>query len=774
MKFISLDIETTGFEPEKNRIIEFGAIKFDLEGNSETYQSLFNPGIKLPQIITHITGITDKMLSGAPKLEEKFEEIKNFIGDLPIIGHNIQFDTGFLRKFGFELNNPEYDTLDFSSILMPSLPSYSLEILSTHLHLNHKEKHRALDDSIAAMELFLKLTTMFRELDQNLISKIQEIAKRSDWQLKEFLLSLTPLSETKISKEKKDKKKITTTGIDIKKIMQLDHSSLMEIPAPYENLISEIALQADTNIHIAVPADNFISLSRELPEEIGKMDLSENYLSPSRLKSFSERDFFENYEVTALIKFLIWSEKSKSGLLNELNLLGKERNTIYKVNADENFVNPDDEPFVQNALKNKNKKASIISHDYLIKKRPELENLILFDFENFTKRISQISGTYLALNRLINTLNDIANLTDQKELVENLTQKTTILFGLMGILLEKYCEQDSNNQRIIISEELFFTKEWQDIGHALQNLIDLSQSLGEIKNEKTLPLLKSWKELLREIFECVKEPDTKNYFIRIEKNFYGESLIKRTPISISKQIEEILAKIKNYKIIDENIDLCDNGEFFKKMYGINDSLPIEEIGKLNSALEIVLIKDTPEYDNADTRKIIPHILTEFAKNKKGEIAIICSSKAQLLFLTPLLSQNLPNTKIISQLTGSISKTSEKFKEDPENSILMMTPHGWESFTGHEMIDTLFICRLPFDSPETDYMVMNSPGVKDSIKDLMVPKAIISLKKIINRIKKGKIIILDSRIHTKNYGGIILRNLEKMGNINSAKTEEIKL
>jgi DNA polymerase III epsilon subunit-like protein len=202
--YISLDLETTGIDPKKDKIIEFGAIKFDLNGNSQSLQFVINPGITLPQIITHITGIKDSDLAGAPSFEEKKQEIINFIGDCPIVGHNIGFDTAFLRNNGIEINNPEYDTVTMTSALLPSLPSYSLEIISGILDLKHEEKHRALDDSIAAMELFLALIEKFKELDNDLIKEIKEILKKSDWPLSDVLIEQTPTTK----KQEKIHKKI--------------------------------------------------------------------------------------------------------------------------------------------------------------------------------------------------------------------------------------------------------------------------------------------------------------------------------------------------------------------------------------------------------------------------------------------------------------------------------------------------------------------------------------------------------------------------------------
>ena len=196
--FISLDLETSGVDKDKDKIIEFGAVKFDFNGHREEMSCLIQPGLTLPQIITHITGITDEDLKDAPSFEEKRQEIADFIGDLPIIGHNIQFDTGFLRTHGIPLKHAEYDTCQLATMLIPGLPSYSLEIISHTLDLVHEDKHRALDDAVAAMELFLKLADQFRSLEPEIIEKIHQLCAKTDWATKELFLQLQHQAGTPI------------------------------------------------------------------------------------------------------------------------------------------------------------------------------------------------------------------------------------------------------------------------------------------------------------------------------------------------------------------------------------------------------------------------------------------------------------------------------------------------------------------------------------------------------------------------------------------------
>ncbi|MGL4252211.1 MAG: 3'-5' exonuclease [Metamycoplasmataceae bacterium] len=116
--FVYFDLETTGFDPIKNEIIEIYLIKENNDGNLiDTYHTYFNPGIKLPNDIKQITKITDEMLEDKQTFREKALEIINFIGDNILIGHNIDsfdlpFLNGSLTKNNFKiLHNKTYDTM---------------------------------------------------------------------------------------------------------------------------------------------------------------------------------------------------------------------------------------------------------------------------------------------------------------------------------------------------------------------------------------------------------------------------------------------------------------------------------------------------------------------------------------------------------------------------------------------------------------------------------------------------------------------------------------
>ena len=95
--FIAFDFETTGLQVETDRPIEVAAILFKDGKPSDRYSTLINPMIPISDMIADITGITNEMVSSAPKESEVVDELFDFIGNSPIVAHNTPFDVSFLQ-----------------------------------------------------------------------------------------------------------------------------------------------------------------------------------------------------------------------------------------------------------------------------------------------------------------------------------------------------------------------------------------------------------------------------------------------------------------------------------------------------------------------------------------------------------------------------------------------------------------------------------------------------------------------------------------------------
>jgi ATP-dependent DNA helicase DinG len=181
--YVALDIETTGLT-ERDAIIEIGAVKFRDDGVLETWSSFVNPRRPIPHKIERLTGICTSDVESAPLLSSLLPTLARFIGDTPLVGHNIQFDLGMLQRGGYTATSPALDTFELACILMPYASRYSLGKLMDELGIAFPSRHRALDDARAAHKLFSALLERAGKLDQKIIQEITRIAERADWALK--------------------------------------------------------------------------------------------------------------------------------------------------------------------------------------------------------------------------------------------------------------------------------------------------------------------------------------------------------------------------------------------------------------------------------------------------------------------------------------------------------------------------------------------------------------------------------------------------------------
>jgi len=178
---VALDIETTGLDSKTDAVIEIGARRFDGHRVEDEWTSLVNPGRHIPEFITGLTDINDEMVRQAPNLRDVLDELGAFIGDSPILGHNIQFDLSFFKKYHlFELNE-RIDTYELAAVLMPSASRYNLGSLVQQLGIALPATHRALDDARATHGVYLRLMALAAELPLELLAEIVRDSEPIEW-----------------------------------------------------------------------------------------------------------------------------------------------------------------------------------------------------------------------------------------------------------------------------------------------------------------------------------------------------------------------------------------------------------------------------------------------------------------------------------------------------------------------------------------------------------------------------------------------------------------
>ena len=175
-EYVAFDLETTGLYNRRDKIIEIGAVRMKNGEEIDRFQTFVDPGCKLERRTTDLTGITDEMLKGAPKIETVLPEFLKFVGDSYLVAHNADFDTSFIysacKEQGIAYTLTSVDTLTISQNLLSELHKFSLDVVAKHFKLEDFNHHRAGDDALICGKIMRKLIPMLQDLG---VSDVQSI-----------------------------------------------------------------------------------------------------------------------------------------------------------------------------------------------------------------------------------------------------------------------------------------------------------------------------------------------------------------------------------------------------------------------------------------------------------------------------------------------------------------------------------------------------------------------------------------------------------------------
>lgn len=159
-EYVVVDIETTGTDVTSDKITEIGAVRIKNGVIVESFQTLIDPEVALSKKIIELTGITDDMLKGQPKIHEVYPDFIKFLGDSIFVAHNADFDYRFLRNvgkdLGYYIENECVDTLIVSRKTVPFLSNHKLNTVCEHFGIEFRH-HRALSDAFATAEALIEL-----------------------------------------------------------------------------------------------------------------------------------------------------------------------------------------------------------------------------------------------------------------------------------------------------------------------------------------------------------------------------------------------------------------------------------------------------------------------------------------------------------------------------------------------------------------------------------------------------------------------------------------
>ena len=181
--FVVFDIETTGFSPVNNKIIEIGAVKVSGGEVVDHFSCFVNPQVPIPYEIEKLTGIRDDMVTEAGVIEDILPQFLEFSKDCVLVAHNANFDMSFVmenaKRQGYSTEFTYVDTVGISRLLLPGQSKHTLDAVAKTLNISLANHHRAVDDAECTARIFVKFIQMLKEQDIDTLTGLNEMGADS-------------------------------------------------------------------------------------------------------------------------------------------------------------------------------------------------------------------------------------------------------------------------------------------------------------------------------------------------------------------------------------------------------------------------------------------------------------------------------------------------------------------------------------------------------------------------------------------------------------------
>ena len=330
--YVVFDIETTGFSPVANRIIEIGAVRVEEGSIVDRFSVFVNPQVPIPFKIEQLTGINDGMVVDAETIEEVLPKFLEFSKGAVMVAHNAGFDMSFIiencKRLGIEQDFTYVDTVGLARMLLPGLNRFKLDTVAKALNISLLNHHRAVDDAACTAEIFVKFIKMCKERDIFDLNVLNEAGKLSEHTIKKL-----PTYHAII---------LATSEIGRVNLYRLVSKSHLEFYNRRPRIPKSVYLQYNEGLMIGSACEAgelFQAILRDEPEsEIARLVEFYDYLEiqPIGNNMFMVRD--ENRDN-------VTSEEDLRDLNRRIVKLGEQFKKPVVATCDVHFIDPEDEVY---------------------------------------------------------------------------------------------------------------------------------------------------------------------------------------------------------------------------------------------------------------------------------------------------------------------------------------------------------------------------------------------------------------------------------------------
>lgn len=769
--YCSLDIETSGFDPLKNEVLEIGFVFFEVEakpdqkGNTdakkariritEEYTRVFKPNGKVEANILGLTGISQEELDNAEPFSNYKDELQKKLKDTVIVGHNIVFDIKFLESTGLKFSGGVIDTLDLVQWILPTHHSYNLENLMHTFGISHKEAHRALADSKATLKLLEKLLRVYCGFPEKLKTEIQKLLKPQNYPWQDFLhIDLPPLVFSEMAAGISPKKRQTPFAISKLLPGTFYNFSLGENYLPG---LAQAPSSAKTLL-VVPKAQQALDLYRQkLVNSV--VFLPQLQFDERRFAALTQKKNLYADELRFVLKILVWRQTNwQTETFLDLNLSffgGQFRNFISGGEISKNQVS-------------KTAVCDLATFFYLSENNLYSSSYaVVCGLQEFETGVTSNIGTKTSwgyINYLLKSFYnpDVGGEVKFKEAVEQASLGGDLFFGLASALLQT---DPPGFVYFKIGAGAEYDEKYQKIKSAAESYI---QKLSEVNKILTSVEVEKFAISLGNFF---LPQDNRVKWIELSEN---RCAFLSMPLNITSLVRDVLDNFTSVAMADA-VGPETLSKFFLKRLGLE-----------NFKIENVIAKQEKKLKQGDlfahlkslagkTDKIIYHCLPEAAdpaalskiieSNSALPAAILFGSNLQV---SQFYEQNYQELKKRAALlaqnnSGGSSKIFRNFSINSKSLLLVTDKFILKHLRGHSAVEpvnqlhvkTLIICRLPFEQFTHPYQEAVSAALPNAFEDYALPRALYnfhSLIKFFYTPELKDVYVIDSKL-AKSYAKV---------------------
>lgn len=516
---IVLDCETTGVDHEKDSIIEVAAVKIKNGKVIETFDSLINYQEELAPIVKFLTGIVEEDVKNAPHLEDIKNDLQSFLGNYPIVGHNIEFDINFLKSHGFKVSEKSIDTYILAGMLLKKQKSYSLEALAQTFNISHTETHRAMGDVEATADLFHVLWDKTQTIEKGVLEIITKRLHSSDFDMVSFfehaLDNAIEKSDNLVvessSSKMNDDVFHSPDGLFFdmtqseKEVYEENVKSILNAFQNKSSLLYEIDCQSNMQAAVYYPLIEsgknitYVSNNYKNIEDfeyfgnhfssvlVSSFQGVESYISREKFDQFSQKEYLTFFEATVFVKIILWIDQTTTGCIHELGFIRGEWPVYHQyLSADALSFSTDGE-FVKKAFEAFSAAnvrllpTSVLIHDWnFIHSKIQGSALYIDQSEELEDSLRRYADTVVSermfesiAQKIKNALSE--NSSNDESLhgsIEDFEQKIAMFFAACLLTVRENAEGDMVYTKLIIDDVLRQQIEYINLQESAEALLE--------------------------------------------------------------------------------------------------------------------------------------------------------------------------------------------------------------------------------------------------------------------------------------------------------------